>query len=119
MARHAFCILTCLMMINHGHCLLWLQSAVRETAVCFLGDTTGSVCRGEAIHSVIVGHHDRDQRNDVLRINKPAALSHISFILLFNLSLCHYDSRHKPNPETKIMCCLCNMCQLCSFLQEI
>lgn len=30
---------------------------------------------------VVVGHHDRYQRTDVLRINKPAVLSNISFLL--------------------------------------
>lgn len=52
----------------------------------------GSVCREDQIHSVVVGHNDREQRTDVLRINKPAVLSNISFfIVLIHLYVIKVD----------------------------
>lgn len=89
------------MVIKCELCARW------KNTVCFLGVAAGSVCREEYICSVVVGHHDRDQRNDVLRINKLTAVCNISFYIV-NSSLCHKNP-WRVNPIAQIVCFLCSI----------
>lgn len=69
----------------------------------------------EPTRSAVAGHHDRDPRNDFLRMNKPAAPRRAIYHLppTFSIYLCVTEA-HDVNPgkkkdrdkDTQIMCCL-------------
>lgn len=90
-------IWSCLRVIKHDLCARW------NNTVCFLRAAAGSVCREEHIHSVVVGHHDGDQRNDVCRINNLALLIIlITFILLIHLCVTKFLTWAKPLKQTVV-----------------
>lgn len=81
----------------------------------------GSVRGGEPTRSVVVGHHDGDERDDVLRINKPATPTSISFLspsLLQFIFMSQVLMTRTPGAKRQIMCCLRNMCEGRSFFLQ-
>lgn len=62
------------------------------------------------IHSVVVGHHNRDWRNDVLRMDKPVVLSNISFLMLL-IHLYVIKVHNMSQILKQIVGCLCNICE--------